>query len=425
MNKNLLKKLAAGATTVAMLGSLGTVAFAEETPATGVVKDWQNENALDITSVISTKSTVGSVTNYTVTVNYTGVADGAQVTVLGYLYDNQDTELTAVPTESTIYAVNQEEKSGSTVIKLSSAGEKAVTGNEVLVIKMGSDSAGITAAQAVTVNLASATEQKADLVVNAAPASVNATVSYGAGKTALMGQLPAKVTVTGTRDSDQDDVGEEVAVVWNVDEAWVANNISGMTVTGTLQETAGVVLGTYTTVTATVTVNPLTTAVAADLTVNVPVDTADGDIEALIKAKALGLKLSAEGEAIDTIALSGATVSDISIDLATVGNEGSAKVKVSGTSVKGIFALTDFEATVKLVAVEAGPVGVPGDMDGNEIVDADDAIHLLWHTLFPDDYPLSGDGDVDGSGVLDADDAIYLLWHTLFADDYPLYPTQS
>ena len=164
MNNNLLKKLAAGATTVAMLASLGTVAFAADTEATGVVKDWQNANALDITSVTSIKSTAGSVTNYTVTVNYTGVADGAQVTVLGYLYDANDANLTAVPADSAIYAVNQEAKAGSTTITLSTDANgngvkdgKDVTGNEILVIKMGSDSAGITAAQAVTVNLANAT----------------------------------------------------------------------------------------------------------------------------------------------------------------------------------------------------------------------------------------------------------------------------
>lgn len=63
-----------------------------------------------------------------------------------------------------------------------------------------------------------------------------------------------------------------------------------------------------------------------------------------------------------------------------------------------------------------------GDIDGNDVVDTDDAIYLLYFTLFGESsYPVNQPCDYDGNGVVDTDDAIYLLYHTLFGEgDYPL-----
>ena len=63
-----------------------------------------------------------------------------------------------------------------------------------------------------------------------------------------------------------------------------------------------------------------------------------------------------------------------------------------------------------------------GDTDGNSLTDTDDAIYLLYFTLFGEgEYSLSAPSDFDGNGVVDTDDAIYLLYYTLFGEElYPL-----
>ncbi len=63
---------------------------------------------------------------------------------------------------------------------------------------------------------------------------------------------------------------------------------------------------------------------------------------------------------------------------------------------------------------------LPGDCNGDGYVNNEDVIHLLWHTLFEEDYPLACNGDVNGDGYVNNEDVIHLLWHTLFEEDYPL-----
>lgn len=61
-----------------------------------------------------------------------------------------------------------------------------------------------------------------------------------------------------------------------------------------------------------------------------------------------------------------------------------------------------------------------GDMNGDGLVDSDDAIYLLYYTLLPEYYPINQGGDFNGDGEVNSDDAIYLLYHTLLPDYYPI-----
>ena len=63
---------------------------------------------------------------------------------------------------------------------------------------------------------------------------------------------------------------------------------------------------------------------------------------------------------------------------------------------------------------------VVGDLNGDNILDSDDAVYLLWHTFMPDDYPIYSDCDFNQDDVVDSNDAIYLLWHTFMPDVYPI-----
>ncbi len=61
-----------------------------------------------------------------------------------------------------------------------------------------------------------------------------------------------------------------------------------------------------------------------------------------------------------------------------------------------------------------------GDMDGDYLLNEDDAIYLLRHVIFPDKYPLKVTADANGDKKVNEDDAIYLLRHVIFPDKYPL-----
>ena len=80
----------------------------------------------------------------------------------------------------------------------------------------------------------------------------------------------------------------------------------------------------------------------------------------------------------------------------------------------------NFEDRICTNCGEADEKQIPGDIDGNETVDVDDVMALLWHVLFPEDYPINAEAYFDGNGTVDVDDVLALLWHVLFPEEYPL-----
>ena len=61
-----------------------------------------------------------------------------------------------------------------------------------------------------------------------------------------------------------------------------------------------------------------------------------------------------------------------------------------------------------------------GDVNGDNCVDSNDAIHLLYYTLIPERYEINQDCDFDKDGTINSNDAIYILYHVLIPDRYPL-----
>ena len=60
------------------------------------------------------------------------------------------------------------------------------------------------------------------------------------------------------------------------------------------------------------------------------------------------------------------------------------------------------------------------DVDGNGIIDEDDAIFVLQHVLMPDVFQANQNLDFDSNAQVNEDDAVYLLQHILMPDQFPL-----
>lgn len=66
------------------------------------------------------------------------------------------------------------------------------------------------------------------------------------------------------------------------------------------------------------------------------------------------------------------------------------------------------------------PPHIPGDFTDDGSVNNDDVVLLLWHVLFPTEYPLEMNADLNGDNAVNNDDVVLLLWHVLFPEEYPL-----
>ena len=63
-----------------------------------------------------------------------------------------------------------------------------------------------------------------------------------------------------------------------------------------------------------------------------------------------------------------------------------------------------------------------GDIDGNGVVDINDALLLFQHSMVPDIYPITYEGNVDfdKNGVLDINDCLLLFQYSMLPDLYPI-----
>lgn len=75
-----------------------------------------------------------------------------------------------------------------------------------------------------------------------------------------------------------------------------------------------------------------------------------------------------------------------------------------------------FRTVFKVNVVEC----MPGDLDGNMVVDENDVIYLLQYLLMPEDFTVGQTVDYDKNGVVNEDDVIYLLQHLLMPEEFPL-----
>lgn len=87
------------------------------------------------------------------------------------------------------------------------------------------------------------------------------------------------------------------------------------------------------------------------------------------------------------------------------------------------FAIGMVDNHLKLVDWSEAPLYpkiIPGDVNDSNDVNENDAIYLLQHILFPDDFVLNQSADYDKNGTVDEYDVIYLLQHVLMPENFPL-----
>ena len=65
-------------------------------------------------------------------------------------------------------------------------------------------------------------------------------------------------------------------------------------------------------------------------------------------------------------------------------------------------------------------ISVEMDFDLTDGVTNTDVIYLLWHTMFPESYPVNQNVDFNRDGEVNNQDVIHLLWHTMFPESYPI-----
>ena len=63
---------------------------------------------------------------------------------------------------------------------------------------------------------------------------------------------------------------------------------------------------------------------------------------------------------------------------------------------------------------------VAGDITGDGEVNNDDVLYLMWHNMFPEQYPIKRNADFTGDGEVNNNDVLRLMWHNMFPEQYPI-----
>lgn len=95
----------------------------------------------------------------------------------------------------------------------------------------------------------------------------------------------------------------------------------------------------------------------------------------------------------------------------------SCKINLTAQDANGVEKKIETEVVPGIVTIQNI---LRGDVNGDDYVDSNDAIHLLYHTLIPERYTINQDGDFNGDDQVNSDDAIYILYFTLLPERYPL-----
>ncbi len=74
----------------------------------------------------------------------------------------------------------------------------------------------------------------------------------------------------------------------------------------------------------------------------------------------------------------------------------------------------DLECTV------CGTLWIPGDVDGNMLVNREDVVQLLLHVSMPAAFPIAVPADYTGDGNVSREDVVQLLLHVSMPDAFPL-----
>ena len=97
-----------------------------------------------------------------------------------------------------------------------------------------------------------------------------------------------------------------------------------------------------------------------------------------------------------------------------------------GTNVVDVSSVIKLDSTEIVVNDVAGSVTVIsevlGDVNHDEVVNMNDAVLVLQHSVFPEIYPVEYKGSLDFNkdGAVDMNDAVLVLQYSLFPDLYPI-----